>query len=133
MNCVKVETLQIFIDTNIIISIFRGNQNINERFRSLAETSNFYFSPIVEAELLQGTRPEDMEKVDTFLNMCHCVDITKHTGQIAGRFAGRYRRSHQGITLDDFFIAASVKEHDFTLWTLNKKHFPMFLHSDRLL
>jgi hypothetical protein len=37
-----------------------------------------------------------------------------------------YRRSHQGIGLGDYLIAATVEVEGLELATLNVKHFPMF-------
>jgi predicted nucleic acid-binding protein len=44
----------------------------------------------------------------------------------AGEHLRRYRRSHQGIDLVDYVIAATAELHEATLATLNVRHFPMF-------
>jgi hypothetical protein len=40
--------------------------------------------------------------------------------------ARRHRRSHAGIGLADFLIAAGVERLDARLLTKNVRHFPMF-------
>jgi predicted nucleic acid-binding protein len=38
----------------------------------------------------------------------------------------QYRRSHSGIGLADYLIAATAELHGLTLATLNVRRFPMF-------
>jgi predicted nucleic acid-binding protein len=44
----------------------------------------------------------------------------------AGGLLRKYRRSHPGIDLVDYMIAATAEELDAELMTLNVRHFPMF-------
>lgn len=44
----------------------------------------------------------------------------------AGEFRRQYRRSHSGIGLGDYLIAATAEVKGYRLGTLNVKHFPMF-------
>ena len=44
----------------------------------------------------------------------------------AGEYLRRFRRSHQGIGLVDYVIAATADLHGAELLTLNVKHFPMY-------
>jgi predicted nucleic acid-binding protein len=37
----------------------------------------------------------------------------------------KYRKSHN-VTIADSLVAASARVHSFSLWTLNKKRYPMF-------
>lgn len=43
-----------------------------------------------------------------------------------GEFRRQYRRSHSGIGLGDYLIAATAEVKGYRLGTLNVKHFPMF-------
>jgi hypothetical protein len=122
--------LKVFIDTNIFIDIFRKKESIVDKFIELSKCCEFYYNPIIEAELLQGVKKEQEKKgIEFVLSKIVCLDITKYTGQIAGEFAKQYLKSHSTVTLDDFLIAATVKQHNLKLWTQNKKHFPMFNES----
>lgn len=46
----------------------------------------------------------------------------------AGDMMRRYRRSHRGIGLGDYLIAATADVKGLQLATLNVRHFPMFEH-----
>jgi predicted nucleic acid-binding protein len=43
-----------------------------------------------------------------------------------GDFRRQYRRSHSGIGLGDYLIAATTEVKGYQLATLNVRHFPMF-------
>ena len=45
-------------------------------------------------------------------------------GRQAGGYLKQYRKSH-GVKLGDALIAASAHRNNASLWTLNRKHYPM--------
>jgi predicted nucleic acid-binding protein len=47
-------------------------------------------------------------------------------GRRAGEMMRQYRRSHAGIGLGDYLIAATADVKGLKLETLNVRHFPMF-------
>ena len=53
------------------------------------------------------------------------VPVSDAIAQRAGEYLRTYRRSHQGIDLADYLIAATVDIKEAALSTLNVKHFPM--------
>jgi predicted nucleic acid-binding protein len=52
-------------------------------------------------------------------------DQTFEEARTAGLYANAYARSHQGISLEDFLLAAAAKLNRCPLWTGNRKHYPM--------
>lgn len=54
------------------------------------------------------------------------VPVTDAIGRRAGEYLRRFRRSHGGIDLVDYVIAATAEAHEAPLQTLNVRHFPMF-------
>lgn len=54
------------------------------------------------------------------------VPVTDSIARRAGEHLRRFRRSHPGIDLVDYVIAATAEAHETSLVTLNVKHFPMF-------
>jgi len=52
--------------------------------------------------------------------------VTDQIARRAGEFLRSYRRSHSGIDLVDYCVAATAELHGAKLVTLNVKHFPMF-------
>ncbi len=53
-------------------------------------------------------------------------DHRREIAEQAGALAARFVRSHPGIEVVDYLIAASVQRLDGELWTRNVRHFPMF-------
>ena len=56
---------------------------------------------------------------------CAMTDINAEIGFIAGKYANKYSKAFNKISLEDYLIAATVKIYTLTLWTYNKKHYPM--------
>lgn len=54
----------------------------------------------------------------------HHVDVD--LADAAGTLARGYVRSHPGIDMVDYVVAATAMRLDADLWTKNIKHFPMF-------
>lgn len=94
------------------------------KFQELLGEHAFCINPTILAELLQGAREKERGVIARIVGSAVCLDITCETGLTAGEFANKYSKSHSSITLDDFVIAASTKQHSCKFWTLNKKHFP---------
>ena len=42
-----------------------------------------------------------------------------------GLYANRYSKAFQGISLEDYLLAATARVHRCPLWTRNRKHYPM--------
>lgn len=122
--------MQVLIDTNILIEVIKSNEKIISKFQELLEDCTFCINPIILSELLQGAREKEKIVISKIIEKAKCLDISCETGKIAGEYAAQYLKSHSTITLDDFFIAASARQHKCRLWTLNKKHFPMFSKTD---
>jgi len=53
-----------------------------------------------------------------------CVPIDAEIGRRAGEYLRLYAKSH-GVELGDALIAATASIHGLTLWTRNRKHYPM--------
>jgi len=53
------------------------------------------------------------------------TDINAEIGFIAGKYANKYSKAFNKISLEDYLIAATVKFYNLYLWTYNKKHYPM--------
>jgi predicted nucleic acid-binding protein len=54
------------------------------------------------------------------------VDVSDAIAERAGGLARRYLRTHPGVDVVDYVIAATAQHLDVPLWTQNVRHFPMF-------
>jgi predicted nucleic acid-binding protein len=82
------------------------------------------YSPVSAAELWAGARPPEHSVIANLFRALTCVPIDAATGQRAGDYLKRYRKSH-AVELGDALIAASAVSNGATLWTRNRKHYPM--------
>ena len=117
----------IVVDTDILIWLLRGNQDIADKFIDLAENTNgnIFITPIQIAEICAGIRKNEEEDTEIFFRRCQIINIDFNIGKQAGIYMSLYKKSHN-VTIADSLIAATAKMKSFKIWTLNKKHYPMF-------
>jgi len=117
----------IILDTSILIDHLRGNREavalIDDQ---LAGGDQMGASLVTKIELIAGMRSHERRAVRTLVDRLGWVDVTDPIAEDAGALARRYARSHPGIGVVDFVIAATARELGATLWTHNIRHFPMF-------
>jgi predicted nucleic acid-binding protein len=118
--------MNVFVDSDILIEISRArDQEILRVWTALADTaSEIYYSPVSEAEVWAGARPNEYAATTALLQRLTCVDITRNTGRKAGEYMSRFGKSH-GVEVADALIAAGAFDLGATLWTRNRKHYPM--------
>ena len=117
----------VVVDTDILIWILRQDQALVDRFKTaIVETNgHVYITPVQVAEIYSGIRPKEKLKVELFIESMNILDIDKKIGKLAGDFLHQYARSH-AMTMADALVGAAAKVNVFKLWTMNKKHYPMF-------
>lgn len=117
---------QLVVDTDIVINLLKKRPETVARFLELvgAKTA-VLLSPIVVAEVYAGAFLREHSDIEAFFSLCRRIDIDHETARLAGRYANDFRKSHQGISLEDFFLAAAAKAHRCPLWTGNRRRYPM--------
>jgi predicted nucleic acid-binding protein len=116
----------ILVDSDILIEVCRGRDaSIVARWLQLSrsETAVLY-SPVTAAELWAGALPSEHNLLRTLFDALACVPVDHETGQHAGDYLRRYRKSHS-VGLGDALIAATAIRNQALLWTRNRKHYPM--------
>ena len=117
---------RLLLDTDIVIHLLKKQSQTVACFLDLLEAKTvFLLSPIVVAEIYAGAFQREHKEIETLFSLCKRINIDAATGQQAGHYAHRYRKSHQGISLEDFLLAASARQSRSPLWTNNRKHYPM--------
>jgi predicted nucleic acid-binding protein len=116
----------VWIDSDILIEVCRGRDaSILEQWMELGESNHVLLvSPVTVAELWAGARANEHAAIENLFRRLPCVPIDAETGRLAGDYVREYRRSH-GVELGDALIAAGAAMHGATLWTRNRKHYPM--------
>jgi predicted nucleic acid-binding protein len=116
----------VLVDSDVLIEVSRErNQDILSRWTQLAESgSAILCSPVSSAELWAGALPREHEATAKLFRTLFCVPIDYETGRQAGDYLRQYRKSH-GLQISDALIAAAAVLNHATLWTRNRKHYPM--------
>jgi predicted nucleic acid-binding protein len=118
--------LNVVIDTDIAIEILRArDQAILTMWCGLIDSgAAVLYSPVTAAEVWAGALPREHTVISCFFRELVCVAADYETGQLAGEFLRRYAKSHS-LEIADALIAAAVVQNQGTLWTRNRKHYPM--------
>ena len=88
-------------------------------------TSALGMSVVSLAEVADGMRSAKRRQVSRLLSSLRAFPVTELAAWRAAEFMREYRRSHQGIGLGDYLIAATADVEGLDLATLNIRHFPM--------
>ena len=117
---------KIFLDTDITIFLLKKETKFIKSFLNLyGNGTRFFYNPIVKAEIYAGAFKSEYGTIEQFFNISQCIDINDEIGKKAGLYANEFKKSYNGISLEDFIIAATVKTYSLKLWTNNIKHYPM--------
>jgi hypothetical protein len=83
-------------------------------------------SVVTIVEVAGGKRSGERREVTRLLSSLQSFAVTERIAWRAAEDARTYRRSHSGIGLGDYLIAATAQVQGLELATLNVKHYPMF-------
>jgi len=112
-------------DSTILIAHLRGVAQATQLLVDAVEEGALA-SVISRAEIEGGMRSNERADVARLFDGLELMPVTDSVARRAGVHLRTYRRSHPGIDLADYLIAATAEESQATLVTLNVKHFPMF-------
>ncbi|MGC0273361.1 type II toxin-antitoxin system VapC family toxin [Pseudactinotalea sp. Z1739] len=116
----------ILVDTDVLIAHLRGIPTARTWLHQAHATSPLAVSAVTIAELTGGMRSAERREVWNLLSIMQSVPVTEPISRTAGEFVRQYRRSHTGIGLPDYLIAATAAHAGAEIATLNVRHFPMF-------
>jgi predicted nucleic acid-binding protein len=112
----------VLIDSDILIEVARGRDHVVlEKWAELAQSGDVVLcSPVSMAELWQGARPKEHKALGDLFRALTCAPVDAETGKQAGEYSRVYN-----VELRDALIAAAAVQNRATLWTCNRKHYPM--------
>lgn len=116
----------ILVDTDVLIAHLRGVPAAGTWLRQARRASPLAASAVTVAEISGGMRSGERREVWSVVASLRIEPVTDLVARRAGEFMRRYRRSHNGIGLGDYLIAATADVRGANLATLNVRHFPMF-------
>lgn len=116
----------ILVDTDVLIAHLRGIEDARAWLHLARKQGPLTTSVVSIAELTGGMRSTERREVWALLSVVRPEPVTEVIGRRAGELMRRYRRSHPGIGIADYLIAATAEHRGAALATLNVRHFPMF-------
>lgn len=118
--------MSVLIDSDIVIEILRSRDPvIMSQWSTLADSGeDILFSPITAAEVWAGARPNEYLDISRFFLLLICAASEYETGKLAGEYLRLFFKSHN-LRIGDALIAATAIKSQSTLWTRNRKHYPM--------
>jgi predicted nucleic acid-binding protein len=114
----------LLLDTSVLIDVLRGSEAASEWVSSLGEVPSC--SELTRAEVLRGVRSAERARTERLLSSLRWVAVDEPVSRRAGELGRHYRRSHPGLSIVDFVIAATAQLLDAELATGNVRHYPMF-------
>lgn len=115
----------ILLDSDVIIAWLRGSESVAGTVMNLLESGqNLLWTPVSVAEIFAGARKTESARLETLFLILETLPISEMVGKEAGRYLQKYPKSHS-LESGDALIAASASVAGLSLWTLDKKHYPM--------
>lgn len=119
--------MRVVVDSSVLIDILRGDQAPAALLAAHIRAGDEVWGVVVtRTEVLAGMRSAERIPTERLLAEPRWLEVDTDLVDEAGRLARRHRRSHAGIGLADFLIAAGVERLDARLLTKNVRHFPVF-------
>jgi len=114
------------VDSDVLVLHLRGYEAARDYLvRVRRALGPLAISVVSVAAISGGMRSAERRSVWDLLGSFVRLPVDDDIARRAGEFARRFRRSHSGIGIADYLIAATADIHELELATLNVKHFPM--------
>jgi predicted nucleic acid-binding protein len=112
-------------DSSVLIAHLRGTTAATRLLVNAAAAAEAACSVLSRVEIEGGMRSAERSAVARLFAVMELEPVTDVIASRAGEFLRAHRRSHPGIDVADYVIAATADVLRADLMTLNIKHFPM--------
>lgn len=116
----------ILVDSDVLIAHLRGVEQAHAWLRKARTDGVLAVSVVSIAELTGGMRSAERRQVWSLIGSLRAEPVSELVARRAGELMRQYRRSHSGIGIADYVIAATAELRGHVLATLHVRHFPMF-------
>lgn len=113
-------------DSTVLIAHLRGVEEATRLVRDAVARDEAECSVLSRVEIEGGMRSGERRAVGRLFSALRLEPVTDVIAARAGELLRTHRRSHPGIDIVDYVIAATADVLGADLLTLNVKHFPMF-------
>lgn len=115
-------------DTSVLVDYLRGSEPARALLTTALENGHVTAaSMLTRIELSIGMRPHEQSRTDALVDAIRWLPLDRAVIEDADSLARRYGLAHSGIDVVDYCVAATARVHELELWTLNIRHFPMFV------
>jgi predicted nucleic acid-binding protein len=111
--------------SSVLIAHLRGESRATSLLQSVSNEERLA-SVLARVEIEGGMRSGERAQVASLFGVIRLLPVSDAVARRAAEHLRRFRRSHSGVDLVDYVVAATAELHDATLATLNVRHFPMF-------
>lgn len=101
----------ILIDSDVLIAHLRGHEAARGWLHAARGRDRLAASAVVLCEVSGGMRSGERREVARLLSALRPLPVDATLGYRAGQLMRRWRRSHSGIGLGDYLVAASAELH----------------------
>ncbi|MGH3223114.1 MAG: type II toxin-antitoxin system VapC family toxin [Streptosporangiaceae bacterium] len=117
----------LLIDSDVLIEHLRGNTAARDWLvRARQSSGPLAISVVSLAEVAGGMRSPERREVMRLLGSMQRFEVSEQVAWRAAMLMREHRRSHSGIGLGDYLIAATALTEGLELAILNVRHYPMF-------
>ena len=120
------------LDTNFLIDFVFGKSAFIEKYKELNQ-NKVYISAITSAEILSGTKEEDINSICDFLDSLIIVPVTDSLARKAGITRAELKKKGYKKSLADILIGQTAIENNLILVTGNPKDFPQLISRKLLM
>jgi predicted nucleic acid-binding protein len=114
------------VDSDVLIAHLRGSTAARDWLVEARSCGRLAVSVVSIVEIVGGMRSAERREVWRLFSAFRVEPATEIVARRAGELMRQYRRSHRGIGLGDYLLAATADVNGLQLVTLNVRHFPMF-------
>lgn len=116
----------ILVDSDVLIEHLRGETAARDWLVNARRSSGpLAISVVSLTEVAGGMRSPEVREVMRLLGSMQRFEVTEQVAWRAASLMNEFRRSHSGIGLGDYLIAATALTEGLELATLNIRHYPM--------
>ena len=117
----------ILVDSDVLIAHLRGERVATDWLLDARRTTGpLATSAVSVVEVAGGMRSQERREVGRLFASLRTFPVNERVAWRAAELMRTYRRSHNGISLGDYLVAATAETEGCELATLNVRHYPMF-------
>jgi predicted nucleic acid-binding protein len=117
----------ILVDSDVLIAHLRGEPGARDwMLQARRATGPLATSVVSVVEVAGGMRSQERREVGRLFATLRTFQANDRIAWRAAELMRTHRRSHVGIGLGDYLVAATAQIEGCELATLNIRHFPMF-------